>query len=141
MYAVVATGGKQYRVSTGDTIDVERLPGAVGESMTLTDVMMLGQGSEVKIGTPMLSDASIEAQIIAQKRGKKIIIFKHKRRKGYRRKQGHRQELTSLRITAIHSQGGVPVIAVESEASSSAESESVETAPAPESAAADTVLA
>lgn len=141
MYAVMATGGKQYRVSTGDTIDVERLPGAVGESVTLTDVMMLGQGSEVKIGTPMLSDTSIEAQIIAQKRGKKIIIFKHKRRKGYRRKQGHRQELTSLRITAIHGQGVAPAIAVESEVPSSIEPEPVDAVPAPEPSVAAPVLA
>lgn len=134
MYAVVATGGKQYRVSAGDTIDVERLPGAVGERVTLTDVMMLGQGADVQIGTPMLSDASIEAQIVAQKRGKKLIIFKHKRRKGYRRKQGHRQELTSLRITAINGQGVTPAIAVASETPASMEGESVDTAPASESA-------
>ena len=108
--------------------------------MTLTDVMMLGQGSEVQIGTPVLSDASIEAQIVAQKRGKKIIIFKHKRRKGYRRKQGHRQELTSLRITAIHGQGVVPAGVTESEVPSSVELESVDAAPASESTA-DTVSA
>ena len=102
MYAVVETGGRQYRVSPGDTIDVEKLAGAVGETMTLTDVLMVGEGADVTVGTPRLAEARIEVRIVAQKRGKKIIIFKHKRRKGYRRKQGHRQWLTSLRVVGIH---------------------------------------
>jgi large subunit ribosomal protein L21 len=102
MYAVVETGGRQYRVSPGDTVEVEKLPGAVGETVTLTDILLIGEGSEVTIGAPRLTEARIEARIVAQKRGKKIIIFKHKRRKGYRRKQGHRQWLTALKITGIH---------------------------------------
>ena len=103
MYAVVATGGKQYRVSPGDRIEVEKLAGEVGQTIALDHVMMVGgEGQAVSIGTPRLDDAWVEAQIVAQKRGKKIIVFKHKRRKGYRRKQGHRQSLTALRITGIH---------------------------------------
>lgn len=103
MYAVVATGGKQYRVSPGDRIEVEKLAGEVGQTIALDHVMMVGgEGQTVSIGTPRLDDAWVEAQIVAQKRGKKIIVFKHKRRKGYRRKQGHRQSLTALRITGIH---------------------------------------
>ena len=103
MYAVVATGGKQYRVSPGDRIEVEKLAGEVGQTIALDHVMMVGgEGQAVSIGTPRLDDAWVEAQIVAQKRGKKIIIFKHKRRKGYRRKQGHRQSLTALKITGIH---------------------------------------
>lgn len=102
MYAVVATGGRQYRVSLGDRIEVEKLTGDVGETVTLTDVHMIGQGVDVTVGTPMLSGVRVEAQIVAQKRGKKIIIFKHRRRKGYRRKMGHRQSLTALKITGIH---------------------------------------
>jgi large subunit ribosomal protein L21 len=102
MYAVVETGGRQYRVSPGDTIDVEKLAGAVGETVTLTDVLLVGEGADVTVGTPRLIEARIEARIVAQKRGKKIIIFKHKRRKGYRHKQGHRQWLTSLRVVGIH---------------------------------------
>jgi large subunit ribosomal protein L21 len=102
MYAVVETGGRQYRVSPGDTIDVEKLAGVVGETVTLTDVLMVGEGADVTVGTPRLVEAHIEARIVAQKRGKKIIIFKHKRRKGYRRKQGHRQWLTSLHVVGIH---------------------------------------
>ena len=103
MYAVVATGGKQYRVSPGDRIEVEKLAGEVGQTIALDHVMMIGgEGQAVSIGTPRLDDAWVEAQIVAQIRGKKIIIFKHKRRKGYRRKQGHRQSLTALQITGIH---------------------------------------
>ena len=103
MYAVVATGGKQYRVSPGDRIEVEKLVGEVGQTIALDHVMMIGgEEQAVSIGTPRLDDAWVEAQIVAQKRGKKIIIFKHKRRKGYRRKQGHRQSLTALKITGIH---------------------------------------
>jgi len=103
MYAVVMTGGRQYRVSPGDTIDVEKLTGAVGDTVALTNVQLVGQGAEVTIGVPAVAGVRVEAQITAQKRGKKIIIFKHRRRKGYRRKQGHRQSLTSLKILAINS--------------------------------------
>lgn len=103
MYAVVATGGRQYRVNLGDTIDVEKLAGTVGDTIPLTTVMMMGEGADVTIGTPTLAGARVDAQIVAQKRGKKIIIFKHRRRKGYRRKQGHRQSLTSLKIVEMHS--------------------------------------
>jgi len=102
MYAVMTTGGRQYRVSPGDTIDVEKLTGAVGETDTVTNVQLVGQGAEVIVGAPAVAGVRVEAQIIAQKRGKKIIIFKHRRRKGYRRKQGHRQSLTSLRVTGIY---------------------------------------
>jgi len=103
MYAVVTTGGRQYRVSPGDTIDVEKLTGAIGDTVALTHVQLVGQGAEVTIGAPVVAGVRVEAQITAQKRGKKIIIFKHRRRKGYRRKQGHRQSLTSLKILAINS--------------------------------------
>jgi large subunit ribosomal protein L21 len=102
MYAIVETGGRQYRVSPGDKIDVEKLAGQVGDAITLTTVLMVGQGAAVTVGAPTVPEARVEACIVAQKRGKKIIIFKHKRRKNYRRKQGHRQWLTSLRITEIH---------------------------------------
>jgi large subunit ribosomal protein L21 len=102
MYAVVTTGGRQYRVSPGDRIDVEKLTGAVGDIVALTNVHLVGQGAEVTIGMPAVAGVRVEAQITAQKRGKKIIIFKHRRRKGYRRKQGHRQSLTSLQIMSIY---------------------------------------
>ena len=100
---MVTTGNRQYRVSPGDRIDVEKLTGAVGDTVALTNVQLVGQGAEVTIGAPAVAGVRVEAQITAQKRGKKIIIFKHRRRKGYRRKQGHRQSLTSLKILAINS--------------------------------------
>jgi large subunit ribosomal protein L21 len=102
MYAVVETGGRQYRVQTGDTIEVERLSGDVGETVELSAILMVGEGAEVTLGTPTLDMARVTAEILAHKRGDKITIFKYKRRKGYRRKQGHRQSLTSLKITDIH---------------------------------------
>jgi large subunit ribosomal protein L21 len=101
MYAVVKTGGRQYRVEPGETIDVERLPGEVGDTVDLRDILMVGTGNDVTIGTPTLMEAHVTAEIIAHKRGDKIIVFKSKRRKNYRRKNGHRQSLTSLKITDI----------------------------------------
>ncbi len=101
MYAVVETGGRQYRVQQGDTIDVERLPGEVGTTLELQPVLMVGEGTDVTLGAPTVANARVEAEIVAHKRGKKLIIFKYKRRKNYRRKQGHRQSLTSLHITGI----------------------------------------
>jgi large subunit ribosomal protein L21 len=127
MYAVVETGGRQYRVSPGDTIDVEKLAGEVGDPVALTNVLLLGDGAEVTIGTPRLAEARVEAQIVAQKRGKKIIIFKHKRRKGHRRKQGHRQSLTSLKITGIHTQTEEVAAAITAEAQDIAPAISTET--------------
>jgi len=100
MYAVIKTGGKQYRVSEGDVLRVEKLPGDVGASIDLDEVLMLG-GDSMKIGTPTISGAKVSAQIVAQDRSKKVIVFKKKRRKNYRRKYGHRQPFTELRITAV----------------------------------------
>lgn len=115
MYAIVETGGRQYRVSPGDRIDVEKLAGQVGDAITLTTVLMVGQGATVTVGSPTVAEARVEACIVAQKRGKKIIIFKHKRRKNYRRKQGHRQWLTSLRITQIHAAADAAMPVAESQ--------------------------
>jgi large subunit ribosomal protein L21 len=100
MYAVIKTGGKQYRVSQGDRIRVEKLPGEVGADITLDEVLMLG-GDKVSVGAPLVSGASVSAKIVAQDRAKKIIVFKYKRRKGYRRKYGHRQPYTELEITGV----------------------------------------
>ncbi len=101
MYAVIATGGKQYRVSEGDEVKIEKLDGGVGEKVVFEQVLMLGSGSDSKIGTPTVAKATVEAEITSQGRAKKIIVFKFKRRKNYRRKQGHRQPFTQLRITKI----------------------------------------
>jgi large subunit ribosomal protein L21 len=100
MYAVIKTGGKQYRVAQGDTLRVEKLPGNVGDTVTLNDVLLVG-GEAVKIGHPLVSGAKVEAKIVAQDRAKKVIVFKFRRRKNYRRKNGHRQPFTALEITNI----------------------------------------
>ena len=100
MYAVIKTGGKQYRVSEGDRIRVEKLPGAVGDSLDIEDVLMVG-GDKVAVGTPRVDGAKVATKIVGQGRGKKVIVFKIKRRKSYRRKAGHRQPYTELQVTGI----------------------------------------
>jgi large subunit ribosomal protein L21 len=97
MFAIVRTGGKQYRVAAGDKIAVEKLPGNAGDTVSLDDVLLAGDGGEVKDAKGL----SVKAEIIAQERGEKVIVFKKRRRHNYRRKQGHRQSLTLLRITAV----------------------------------------
>jgi len=101
MYAVIRSGGKQYRVSQGGSVRVEKLPGEVGSSVTLGDVLMIGGDGDVKIGTPTVDGAQITGTIVAQGRGDKIRVFKMKRRKGYRRTHGHRQDYTEIRVDAI----------------------------------------
>ncbi len=97
MFAVIKTGGKQYKVAPNDVIRVERLPGVAGDSLTLGEVLMVGD----KIGAPLVEGASVTATVLEQARADKVIIFKKKRRQNYRRKKGHRQDLTVLRITGI----------------------------------------
>jgi large subunit ribosomal protein L21 len=101
MFAVVKTGGKQYRVAAGDVIKVEKLAGEAGATVTLDEVLMVGEGAGAKVGTPLVAGAKVTAQVVAQARGPKIIVFKKKRRQNYRRKNGHRQDLTILRVTDI----------------------------------------
>ncbi len=101
MYAVVRTGGKQLRVAPGESVRVEKLEGAVGDSVKLAEVLMLGGEGDAKIGTPLVAGASVVGTITAQDRGPKIIIFKMKRRTGYRRKTGHRQLYTEIRVDRI----------------------------------------
>ena len=102
MYAVIKTGGKQYRVAQGDRLRVEKLAGNVGDTVTLVQVLLVGEGEGVKVGAPLVGGAKVQAKIVAQDRGKKIIIFKFRRRKNYRRKTGHRQPFTALEITGIN---------------------------------------
>jgi len=102
MYAVVKTGGKQYKVRPGQMVRVEKLEGAVGDTIALSDVLLIGGGESVQIGRPQIEGASVQAQIVEQGRAKKIIVFKKKRRKGYHKKQGHRQYYTQLRINEIN---------------------------------------
>ena len=101
MYAVIATGGKQYRVNEGDKFRVEKLTGSVGDKLVFDRVLMLGDGKKSKIGKPIIGKAKVEAEILAQYLDKKIIVFKFKKRKKYRRKQGHRQPFTELCVTKI----------------------------------------
>jgi large subunit ribosomal protein L21 len=101
MYAVIKTGGKQYRVAAGDKLRVEKLPGNVGDKVTFDEVLLVGAGDGVKVGAPRVAGANVEAKITAQDRAKKIIIFKFRRRKNYHRKQGHRQPFTAVEITGI----------------------------------------
>ncbi len=100
MYAVIKTGGKQYRVTEGDRIRVEKLAGEVGSELTFDQVLMIG-GDKVAVGSPLVDGASVQAKIVAQDRAKKVIVFKYKRRKGYRKKYGHRQPYTELQITGV----------------------------------------
>ena len=104
MFAVVKTGGKQYKVATNDVITVEKLAGAAGDSIKLSDVLMVGDDKGTTIGDPLVKGTAVTAEILEQGRADKIIVFKKKRRQGYRRKAGHRQDITVLRITAIGDQ-------------------------------------
>lgn len=101
MYAVIKTGGKQYRVAKNDIIEVELLDAKVGGSVTLDEVLLVGDAGSAKIGTPTVAGASVKAEVLNQKKSDKIIVFKKKRRQNYRRKTGHRQNLTVLKITDI----------------------------------------
>ncbi|HEY6838648.1 MAG TPA: 50S ribosomal protein L21 [Geobacteraceae bacterium] len=101
MYAVVKTGGKQYKVSEGDLLKVEKLEGAVGDTVELNDVLLVG-GETVKIGTPLVPSASVVGKIVEQGKGKKILVFKAKRRKNSRKLNGHRQPRTILKIEKIN---------------------------------------
>jgi len=105
MYALVRTGGKQYRVAKDDTILVERISVDEGAEVILDDIVMLGDGDKVTVGTPRVEGAAVSATVVRQTRGPKIIIFRRKRRKNHRRTQGHRQDLTLLKINAIAEDG------------------------------------
>ncbi|MBK7325658.1 MAG: 50S ribosomal protein L21 [Propionivibrio sp.] len=101
MYAVIKTGGKQYRVAAGEKLKIEQIPAEVGAEITLDQILMLGEGEAVKIGAPLLAGASVKATVLTQGRHDKIRIFKMRRRKHYQKHQGHRQNYTEIRIDAI----------------------------------------
>tara|TARA_B100001123_G_scaffold335404_1_gene379012 strand:- start:320 stop:733 length:414 start_codon:yes stop_codon:yes gene_type:complete len=101
MYAVLRSGGKQYRVAQDDVFEVEKLDADVGAKVALADVLMIGDGDAVTVGTPSVDGASVVAEVLDQVKGPKLLVFKKNRRKNYRRRQGHRQELTVLRVTEI----------------------------------------
>ena len=101
MYAVIKTGGKQYRVAAGEKLKIEQIPAEVGAEITLDQILMVGEGESVKIGAPLVSGASVKATVLSQGRHKKVTIFKMRRRKHYQKHQGHRQNYTEIRIDAI----------------------------------------
>jgi len=101
MYAVIKTGGKQYKVSEGDTVEVETISGEEGAAVEIHDVLMLADGENVKVGTPFVEGACVEAKILSHGRGPKVKIIKFRRRKHYRKQQGHRQNFTRIQITNI----------------------------------------
>jgi large subunit ribosomal protein L21 len=105
MYAVVNTGGKQYKVQQGEILRVEKIPGDVGSPVTFDRVLMFSDGEDVSIGQPVLENIAVEGHIVEQGKAKKIIVFKYKRRKRYRRKQGHRQTFTAVQIDNIAAKG------------------------------------
>ena len=108
MYAVLKCGGKQIKVAKGDTVSVERLSAEAGETVTLDNVMMIVDGENFTVGTPVVEGATVTASVVEQIRDKKVIIFKKKRRQGYKRKKGHRQYLTVLKIEEISASGSAP---------------------------------
>jgi large subunit ribosomal protein L21 len=101
MYAVVKTGGKQYRVQEGDVLRVEKLPGEVGAEIAFEDVLLFSDGENLQVGTPKLENIAVTGHIVEQGRARKVLVFKYKRRKRYRRKQGHRQPYTAVKVDSI----------------------------------------
>lgn len=101
MHAVIKTGGKQYRVAEGDLLKVEKLEGEIGSTIEFPEVLAVGEGDSIKVGAPIVAGATVKAEIVEQGKSKKVIIFKKKRRKGFAKKQGHRQLFTSVKIQEI----------------------------------------
>jgi len=101
MYAVIKTGGKQYRVTTGEKLKIEQIPADIGSQITLDQVLMVGEGESVKVGNPLVAGATVTATVVSHGRGVKVKIFKLRRRKHYQRTQGHRQNYTEIRVDAI----------------------------------------
>ncbi len=139
MFAVIKTGGKQYRVAAEDVIRIEKVPGDPGEIVQFGEVLLLG-GDEVTLGVPTIAGASVAAEVLEQGRGRKVIAFKKRRRKNSRRKRGHRQEFTLLRVTEILTDGAKPTKSAQPKSAKpkSAKPKSAKPKPEEEAAAADT---
>lgn len=101
MYAVIKTGGKQHRVSEGEVLTVEKVAGNKGDEVVFHEVLMVAREGDIRVGTPLLEGVKVVGEIVAQKKGKKIAVYKMKRRKGYHKKTGHRQQLTNMKIKEI----------------------------------------
>ena len=139
MYAVVSTGGKQYRVEPGTLLSVERLAGEPGASVTFDRVLLVGDGDEVMIGTPIVDGASVSGTVLGEERGPKIVIFKFKQKVKYRRRTGHRQNLTRVRIDRIEAAGRSA--SVEERAAAPVEQPAAETAAPADTTTAETTSA
>jgi large subunit ribosomal protein L21 len=140
MYAVIRTGGKQYRVAANDIIEIERLGAEAGEVVAFRDVLMVANGDAVEIGAPLVAGATVAGEVQALTRGPKVIIFKKRRRKHYRRKNGHRQDLMTVKITEILTGGKEPVLtakAAEPAPAAATESEAAKPARKPRAKKAD----
>jgi len=118
MYAVVATGGKQYKVAKDETFEVEKLDAKAGDKVTLDQVIAVGEGTSLKVGSPMVEGATVVAEVVEQTRGPKLLVFKKKRRHNYRRKKGHRQDLTALKVLEIKESGAKKSASTEKKAES-----------------------
>ena len=101
MYAVIVTGGKQYKVSEGDTLFVEKIEAEEGSAVTFDQVLMVGEGEDVKVGAPTVAGATVEASVVENGKAKKVIVYKYKRKTGYHKKNGHRQLFTQVKIDSI----------------------------------------
>ncbi len=101
MYAVIQTGGKQYKVQPGQTVEVEKLPGELGDKIEFSDVLLVAGDSDIKVGKPLVAGAKVTGEIVEHGRGKKVIVPKMKRRKNYRRRYGHRQDFTAVKISDV----------------------------------------
>jgi large subunit ribosomal protein L21 len=129
MYAVVNTGGKQYKVQQGEVLRIEKIPGDVGSPVNFDRVLMFSDGENVSIGQPVLDNVAVEGHIVEQGKAKKILVFKYKRRKRYRRKQGHRQEFTAVQIDSIKGAGLTAQEAAPSDKASEPEVKQADAAP------------
>jgi len=109
MQAIFQSGGRQYEAKPGMVVKLEKLPGAIGDKVVLDQVLMLKEGEEIQVGQPLLQEVAVQGRIVEQSRQRKIVIFKHKRRKDYRKKQGHRQYYTAVLVEAIGKPGEEPV--------------------------------
>ena len=138
MYAIIETGGKQYRVQQGDVITVEKLNVEAGQAVTFDKVLVLGEGSDIKVGTPYL-DTTVAGKVVENGKGDKVIIFKYKAKKDYRKKQGHRQPYTMVEITALG--GQAPAKAPKAEAAKEAPAAEVKVAKVSEAMKKDELIA
>ena len=138
MYAVIRTGGKQYKVAPQDVLQIEKIEGTAGDAVSFSDVLMVAGDAGPEFGAPLVAGATVSAEVVEQGRGPKVIIFKKKRRQNYRRKRGHRQELTTVRILDIVTDGKAPAKAAKAQPAEASGSETDEAPKKPRAKRAET---